>query len=99
MFYLKNPLIKNYDYYFEKVIIVAKGMIDLKVNDMDKYQVTERMKMLKRRLNDPKAAFHNIPVEIYEEVNNPVTDSEGFIHKYYLSDDVKSLIELIIEGN
>ncbi|MBP1950275.1 hypothetical protein [Virgibacillus litoralis] len=64
---------------------------------MDKYQVTERMKMLKRMLEDPEAEIFDVPSEVYKEVLNPTFDNDGFIHKYYLTDIVKDVIEALIE--
>lgn len=71
----------------------------MKVNDMDKYQVTEKMKKLKKRMNDPATRIIDLPIEVYDQVNNPVTDKDGYIHKYYLTDEVKSLIEMFSSIN
>lgn len=69
----------------------------IKVNDMDKYQVTERMKMLKRMFEDPDTNISDMDKATYDEIINSPTDKEGFVHKYYLTDQAKFLIETVIE--
>ncbi|KAB8126920.1 hypothetical protein F9U64_19055 [Gracilibacillus oryzae] len=66
---------------------------------MNKYQVTERMKMLKKLINSPDTNIHinGGGADIYEEINNPPTDKDGFVHKYYLQETTKGLIEVLIE--
>lgn len=62
---------------------------------MDKYQVTNRMKLLKKMINDPNTDLFDLPKELYEEINNPATDENGYVKKHQLSEEVKRLIEII----
>lgn len=77
--------------------IDRRRLMIMKVNEMDKYHVTERVKMLKRILEDPNTQISHFPMDVYVEVKNPVTDKDGFVHKYYLSDKTKDFIEMLIE--
>lgn len=67
----------------------------MKVNDMNKYQLTERMKELIMIITDPNTSMSSIPEEILEEILNPPTDDDGYVHKFYLKDGTKDLIELL----
>lgn len=75
----------------------------MKVNEMDKYELTESIKRAKKILNDPQTDFHicccngDDTLKILDEINNPVTDKDGFVHKYYLSDGAKSIIEFLLK--
>lgn len=65
----------------------------MKINDMDKYQLTEFMKDLKEALADPETSLFDVPDPIIEEILNPSTDKDGYVHKYYLMDSTKSIAE------
>ena len=73
----------------------------MQVNDMDKYELTEAINKAKEILSSPESNFHfNGPnrdevLAILEEINNPPTDGDGYVHKYYLTDGTKSLIEVL----
>lgn len=69
----------------------------MKVNDMDKYQLTEAMKSIVTYLADPNTVIRGIPKEYYEELINPPTDEVGYVHKYYFTDEAKFFIELLSE--
>lgn len=77
----------------------------MRINDMDKYQVTEVVKKAKKIICDPGTDFHfyglshEEVLEVVKEITNPVTDEEGYVHKYYLSDGAKILIEILIKPN
>lgn len=74
----------------------------MKINNMDKYEVTKAVKKAKDVLFDPATEFHfcgpnsDEVLEMVEEIKNPVTDKDGYVHKYYLSEDAKSFIETLI---
>lgn len=69
---------------------------------MDKYEITEAISKAKEIINDPDLDFHfrsrdrNHILEIVEEINNPPTDKDGYVHKYYLKDGTKDLIEFLL---
>lgn len=69
----------------------------MKVNDMDKYQLTETMKSVIIYLTDPNVSIHDIPKEQYKEIISIPTDEDGYVHKYYFTDESKMLIEIIID--
>lgn len=69
----------------------------MKINDMDKYQVTKAIEWMKKILSDPELQLFDFPRDVYEEIMNPVTDKDGYVHKYYLSDVAKDIIELFLE--
>lgn len=77
--------------------IKFEGEITLKINDMDKYQLTEKIGKLKEHLTNPKVGYFGVPEEIIKEILDPPTDSEGYVHKYYLKESTKSFIEVISE--
>lgn len=62
---------------------------------MDKFQVTERINEVRRIFDDPQADIFDVPFEIYEEIKNPPRDKDGYVHKYYLTDEIKGLIEAL----
>ena len=70
----------------------------LKVNDMDKYQLTETMKTIIMYLTDPNIVIHDLPKKYYEELINPPTDEDGYVHKFYLTDEAKILIEVFTDN-
>lgn len=65
----------------------------MKIDDMDKYQLTEFIKDLKEVILDPETAIYDVPRDIIEEIINPETDKDGYVHKYYLTDDTKLIAE------
>ena len=67
----------------------------MKVNDMDKYQLTETMKSVITYLADPNVSIHDLPEEHYKEIMAIPTDEDGYVHKYYFTDEAKMLIEII----
>jgi len=73
----------------------------MKVNDMDKYELTEAINKAKEILANPKTNFHycgsgsDIILQAVEEINNPPTDDDGYVHKFYLQEGTKSLIEVL----
>lgn len=67
----------------------------MKVNTMDKYQLTELMKEVKEYITRPDVYFSHLRKEDIEEILNPPTDKDGYVHKYYLTDSTKTLIEFI----
>lgn len=69
----------------------------MRVNDMDKHQLTEVIKRVKEKLKDPELDLFDVPFDVYEEINNPATDKDGFVHKYYLSEGAKGIIEVFIK--
>lgn len=67
----------------------------MKVNDMDKYELTGRMKELMMIIFEGKTHTSKIPKDILEEILNPPTDQDGYVHKFYLKDETKLFIELL----
>ena len=65
----------------------------MKVNDMDKYQLTKLMKEIKEVITDPETSLFDVPRSLIEEILNPPTDKDGYVHKYYLNDDTKLMVE------
>lgn len=65
----------------------------MKINDMDKYQLTELMKEVKEMITDPETSFFDVSESIIEEILNPPTDKDGYVHKYYLNDNTKLMVE------
>ena len=65
----------------------------MKINDMDKYQLTKLMKEVKDLITDPETTLFDVPMEIIEDILDPPTDKEGYVHKYYLTDDTKLMVE------
>lgn len=74
----------------------------MRINDMDKYELTESIKKAREIINDPDTNFHfrskdrNQVLEIVEEINNPPTDKDGYVHKHYLKDGTKDFIEILL---
>jgi len=69
----------------------------MKVYDMDKYQLTEQMKKLKEYVIDPNTSIHGLTEEHYEEILNPPTDKDGYIHKFYLTDSTKIFLDIFAD--
>ncbi|QJT71682.1 hypothetical protein [Psychrobacillus phage Spoks] len=69
----------------------------MKVNDMDKYQLTEAMKSVIMYLVDPNVT-HDIPEKYYKELIDLPTDEDGYVHKYYFTDEAKVLIEILVDN-
>ena len=75
----------------------------MKVNDMDKYELTEAINKAKEILSNPKTDFHfcgtgsDIILQAVEEINNPPTDGDGYVHKFYLKEETKSLVEVLAD--
>lgn len=69
----------------------------LKVNEMDKYQLTEVMKSVITYLVDPNISIHDVPEKYYKELIDLPTDDDGYVHKYYFTDEAKVLIEVLID--
>lgn len=67
----------------------------MKINDMDKYQLTELMKKVKETITDPEISLFDVPNSVIEEMLNPPTDKDGYVHKYYLNNDTKLMVELL----
>lgn len=67
----------------------------MKVNDMDKYELTGRYKELMMIVMDPEISKPNIPEDLLKEILNPPTDDDGYVHHFYLKEETKSLIELL----
>lgn len=65
----------------------------MKINDMNKYQLTELMKDLKEVILHPETSIYDVPRDVIEEIINPETDKDGYVHKYFLTDDTKLMIE------
>lgn len=65
----------------------------MKINDMDKYQLTELMKEVKEMITDPETSFFDVSESVIEEILNPPTDKDGYVHKYYLNDNTKLMVE------
>lgn len=76
--------------------------MSVKVNDMDKYQVTEAIEKAREIMRDPEREFHIHPsnydemLEIIKEIENPYRDKDGFVHKHYLREETKGIIEYFI---
>lgn len=74
----------------------------MEINDMDKYELTKAINKAGEIISDPNINFHfrnrdrNHFLEIIEEIKNPPTDKEGYVHKYYLKDGTKDLIEVLL---
>lgn len=68
----------------------------MKVNEMDKYELTKVMKEVKEYIDRPDVSFFDVPEEYFETILNPPTDKEGYVHKYYLTDDVKLFVESLM---
>lgn len=77
----------------------------MKVDDMNKYELTEAISKVKDMLNDPDIDLHfrsedrDYFLEVAEEINNPPTDKDGYVHKYYLKDGTKSIIEVFLRSS
>ncbi|MGE7951649.1 hypothetical protein [Lysinibacillus xylanilyticus] len=67
----------------------------MKVNTMDKYQLTKLMKEVKEYITRPDVYFSHLRKEDIKEILNPPTDKDGYVHKYYLTESTKMLIEII----
>jgi len=67
----------------------------MKVNKMDKYELTNFMKEVKEYISRPGVYFSHLGKEDFQEILNPPTDKEGYVRKYYLSENTKMLVELI----
>lgn len=69
---------------------------------MDKYELTEAINKVKEFLSNPERNFHfngpdrNEVLEILDEINNPPTDDDGYVHKFYLKEETKSMIEVFL---
>lgn len=60
---------------------------------MDKYQLTELMGDVKKFITHPETSLFDVSADIIEEILNPPTDKEGYVHKYYLNDSTKIMVE------
>lgn len=67
----------------------------MKVNDMNKYELTGRMKELMIMVMKQEISVSRIPKDILEEILNPPTDDDGYVHKFYLKEGIKFFIELL----
>lgn len=67
----------------------------MKVNDMDKYELTGRMKELMMIVMSGQVPRRFFPEDILEEILNPPTDDDGYVHKYYLKEGTKNFIEFL----
>ena len=67
----------------------------MKVNDMDKYILTGRVKELMMIVMEGKIPRYKIPKDILEEILNPPLDNDGYVHKFYLKDETKLFIALL----
>lgn len=65
------------------------------VNDMDKFELTRFMKEVKEYITRPDVSFSHLTKDDFEEILNPPTDKDGYVHKFYLSEDTKMLVEVI----
>lgn len=65
------------------------------VNKMDKFELTNFMKEVKEYITRSDVYFSHLTKDDFEEILNPPTDKDGYVHKYYLSEDTKMLVELI----
>ncbi|MEK4715355.1 hypothetical protein MKX62_21540 [Sporosarcina sp. FSL K6-5500] len=62
---------------------------------MDKYVLTGRVKELMMIVMDPELSMPNIPEDVLEEILNPPTDDDGYVHQFYLKEETKFFIELL----
>lgn len=67
----------------------------MKVNDMDKYELTGRMKELMIMVMTQDISVPRIPKDILEEILNPPMDDDGYVHKFYLKEETKFFIEVL----
>jgi len=66
------------------------------VNEMDKYELTNYMKEVKEYISRPgEVCFSHLTKDDFKEILNPPTDTDSYVHKYYLSEKTKILVELI----
>lgn len=66
------------------------------VNEMDKYELTNFMKEVKEYISKPGGVyFSHLTKDDFKEILKPPTDADGYVHKYYLSENTKILVELI----
>lgn len=71
---------------------------------MDKYELTQTIEKAQKVLQDPSLNFHfcgpdsDEVLEMIEEINNPYRDKEGFVQKYYISEDAKGFIEILLRA-
>lgn len=66
------------------------------VNEMEKYELTNFMKEVKEYISRPGGVyFSHLTIDDFKEILNPPTDDDGYVHKYYLSENTKIIVELI----
>lgn len=56
----------------------------MKIDNMNKYQVTESIKKAKEIITNPNTDLFDVDTEIINEIMNPPVDKDGYTHKYYL---------------
>lgn len=66
------------------------------VSEMDKYELTNFMKEVKEYICRPGGVyFSHLTKDDFNEILNPPKDDDGYVHKYFLSENAKILVELI----
>ncbi|MBX8942556.1 hypothetical protein [Lysinibacillus sp. K60] len=63
------------------------------VNEMDKYELTNFMKVVKEYICRPGGVyFSHLTKDDFKEILKPPTDGEGYINKFYLSDGIQKYL-------
>ncbi|KZR58348.1 hypothetical protein [Pseudobacillus badius] len=74
-------------------------MKEVDIYQFNKYEITEMLEKLRRIFKDPETSIFDMSENLYEEVLNTPTDKEGYTPVYYLSESLKSLLEILKQEN
>lgn len=69
----------------------------MKINDMDKFELTKNIKKAKEIIQNPNIGIFDLDKEIANEIINPERDQDGYVHKYYLKEETKEVIKILLE--
>ena len=66
------------------------------IEDLDKFEIAEKIEELKRCFNDPEDFLFNLSQRsgIYDEVVNMPKDKDGGVPRYYISDSLKGFLRI-----
>ncbi len=66
------------------------------IENLNKFEIAEKIEELKKWFNDPEACFIELPhrLGVYDEVMNMPKDKDGGVPKYYISDSLKNFFRI-----
>lgn len=65
------------------------------IDDLNKFEIADKLEKLKTTLHDPEVAIFDFPESLYDEIMNMPKDKDGGVPKHYLSDGLKSIMSIV----